>query len=393
MDINEALRQFEATEANVSKLERLFGELRHLTPDGIFFGGDIEYDEKARAYRDVLLALPQIDSWKPDAHPIDLNDLARWRLDARELGEPTDIFAADDAVDEPARQLADYKHRLNNKRRPLIRQALLGAFEIVEASLKNLKAWDTSSREVNEHVSGADWDRLKDGINSIDMLLGSNLARPHRWIDLGRHIHFGMVQDLRDIIELDWPEAKKGLSTNLYAEDEPLPVTVADLGTLAASHPAGQVITRLKWGDLSDDDFERLIFTIISTTPGYENAEWLTRTNAPDRGRDLAVVRVKDDSLGGVTHSRVIIQCKHWLTKSVSPSEVATLRAQMELWSSPRVEVLVIATTGRFTTDAVHLIEEHNAGDRALKIEMWPDSHLERILARRPDLVAQFRLR
>jgi len=56
-------------------------------------------------------------------------------------------------------------------------------------------------------------------------------------------------------------------------------------------------------------------------------------------------------------------------------------------------DILIIATTGRFTTDAIEFIEKHNASDRAMKIEMWPESHLERLLAQRPGLVAEFRLR
>jgi hypothetical protein len=33
----------------------------------------------------------------------------------------------------------------------------------------------------------------------------------------------------------------------------------------------------------------------------------------------------------------------------------------MSLWGKPRVEVLTVATTGRFTADAVQWIETHNA--------------------------------
>jgi hypothetical protein len=57
------------------------------------------------------------------------------------------------------------------------------------------------------------------------------------------------------------------------------------------------------------------------------------------------------------------------------------------------VDVLVIATTGRFTANAVSVIEKHNCGDHAMKIEMWPESHLGQLLARRPALVAEFGLR
>lgn len=98
---------------------------------------------------------------------------------------------------------------------------------------------------------------------------------------------------------------------------------------------------------------------------------------APGRGRDLSVYRVHVDSLGGTIRQRVIIQCKHWLSKSVGAQEITALREQMRLWEPPRVDVHVIATSERFTSDAVAIIEKHNQSDSALKIEMWPESHLD----------------
>lgn len=122
--INAALRSFEAAEANLEKLERLFKELRDMVPEGISFGSDPKYDELRRAYSDVLGALPTIDGWKPKDTPVDLNDLAQWRLDAREIDEISAIVATEEAVDAPARELAEYRHHLNKKRRQLIREAL-----------------------------------------------------------------------------------------------------------------------------------------------------------------------------------------------------------------------------------------------------------------------------
>ena len=64
-DINTALRQFEAAEANLQKLERLWGEINKMIPDGLVFGDDPKYDDHVRSYEDVLAALPKLDGWKP----------------------------------------------------------------------------------------------------------------------------------------------------------------------------------------------------------------------------------------------------------------------------------------------------------------------------------------
>jgi hypothetical protein len=132
---------------------------------------------------------------------------------------------------------------------------------------------------------------------------------------------------------------------------------------------------------------------LISDAAGYENPEWLMQTRAPDRGRDLSVTRVSTDELAGTSRQRVIIQCKHWLSRSVNLQDITAAKDQMALWNDPRVDVLVLATSGRFTADAVTWVERHNANGGSPRVEMWPESHLERLVAARPALIAEFKLR
>lgn len=392
--INSALRQFEATEANLTKLERLWAEIEKLIPEGLQFGNDPVYEERVRSYCDVLVGLPKIDGWKPESIPMDLNAICQNRLDAKELGEISVEISVEEDIEAPGRELAEYRHRLNKKRRQLIRNAMNDLIARIDHTVGLLEELElVGEREVNEDIEGENWEKLKSQVQEIEMLLGSALPRPPRWGDLQRHLGFGMVLDLRDIIRMDWPSVKSGLTKGLYDQDEPVPVEVEDIGTLAATQPTGTVSTKLKWESLDDEGFERLIFALISSTSGYENPAWLTKTKAPDKGRDLSVMRVLNDPLAGALRSRVIIQCKHWLTTSVSPADVATVKEQMALWDSPKVDVLIFATSGRFSVDAVSLIERHNQSDRALKIEMWPESHLESLLAARPALIAEFGLR
>jgi hypothetical protein len=392
--INAALRQFEAAEANLEKLQHIWSEIKKMTPEGITFGGDPKYDDRLRAYRDLLSGLPKIDGWQPEAEPMDLDDIAQSRLDAKECGEISAEVAVEQLIGAPGRELGDYRHRLNKKRRQLVRNAMSDFIALVDETVQRLKDRilpDTQpSRQL---INDSNWESLKDDVRAIETLLGSALPRPPRWDMLLRHLHFGMVADFQDIVRFDWPAVKSGLTKGLYDIDEPLPVQVEDLGVLAATQPTGPVATRLKWPSLSDEDFERLIFALIGTAPGYENPSWLSRTSAPDRGRDLSVVRVTDDRLSGVMRARIIIQCKHWLTKSISLPDIVALVASMTLWEPPKVDVLIIATSGRFTTDAIDWVEKHNQGDHALHIEMWPESHLERLLAERPGLIAEFGLR
>jgi len=144
---------------------------------------------------------------------------------------------------------------------------------------------------------------------------------------------------------------------------------------------------------MDDEGFEHLVFAMIAGTPGYENAQWLMHTNAPDRSRDVSAERVVNDPLSGTMRQRVIVQCKNWRSKSVAVGDVSSAVAAMALWEPPRVDVLVVATTGRFTADAVTWIERHNHEGTRPRVEPWPDSHLELLLSQRAELVTEFGLR
>lgn len=391
MTLDAALRQFEATEANLEKLDKLWEQIEHHLPRGPAFGSPPEYDELCLALRRILPALPAIDGFRVEDRLLDYDTVGQMRLDALELGEFDAQISVENAIIEQGRQLQAYRFRLRAKRRELVRGRILTLIDEVDELLRRLGP-AAEGKPPNDSVSGSDWSRLKELIDEIDALLGSS-KRPPRWSDLQRHLHFGMVCDLLDIQKFDWPAVKEALRPDLYGQHDPVPVDVADLGDIVAARPQGPVATQLDWSTLSDEDFERLIFLLIADTPGYENPEWLQHTHAPDRGRDLSVIKVDSDALMGVRRNRIIIQCKHWLSKSVSVADVTSVRGQMELWQPPRVDDLVIATTGRFTADAVALVERYNQADHALHITLWPDSHLERLLAARPHLIGQFSLR
>ncbi len=388
-----ALRRFEATEANLVKLERLWDEIQELIPRGIQFGENPEYEDRCRSFNVVLKELPRIDGWKPDGQLLELDAIAQCRLDAQEIGEIESLVRIENLISEPGREIREYRYKFNQKRRELIRDALVDLIDSVDFDIRNIRSDLNSGWKNNKPISGKHWDALQDHIDQIDTLLGSSVDRPSRWIDIRRHLYFGQVGDFDDIENIDWPSIKEDLRKGLYGANEPVPVDVSDLSEITQAKPRGEVTTKLEWDRLSPEDFERLIFTLISNEPNYENPEWLMRTNAPDRGRDLSAHRIIVDPLSGTIRARVIIQCRHWLEHSVSVSDISTLREQMKLWEPPRVDVHVIATSGRFTSDAVAAIEKHNQSDSALRIEMWPESHLERLLASRPAIIAEFHLR
>jgi Restriction endonuclease len=387
-----ALEQFDATEANITKLQSLWAEIEGLIPQGISFGDNPEYDDRTRAFIAILKALPAIDGWKPSVEILDLNTIAQTRFDYADIGEPGAAIQFDADLALPGRELREYRFRFDHKRRALVREPLTSLIDSVDVSLRQHREGIGAEPPTTMH--GDSWDELRGFIDQIGVLMGTSIKRPPRWSDLQRHLSFGDYGDFQDIERLDWPNVKTALRAGLYGQNDPLPVAVDDLGTLVTSKPAGAVTTALNWSALDDAGFERLIFNLIGSTPGYENPEWLMKTRAADIGRDLSVTRVLSDALSGTSRARIVIQCKHWLSRSLSVDDIGPALSQMALWRDPPVDVLIIATSGRFTATAVQWIEKHNTtSGSAPKIEMWPESHLERLLAARPALIAEFKLR
>ena len=389
--LDAALQQLEAVEANLDKLDKIWAQISKLIPSGPDFSNPPEYDNLCLAFRRILPSLPAIDGWRPSDKIMGYDEIGQARLDALEIDEFSGQVALENHIFDQGNQLREYRFRFDAKRRELVRSRVLELINQVEQALEFLGP--LSLVQDSDFADSQEWQRLGAAVAEINTLIGSSIDRPGRWSDLHRHIHFAAVGDLRDILKHDWPDVSESLKRQIYGQHDPLPVDIKDIGELVAAKPSGSVPTRLDWSSLNDEDYERLIFSLIAEDEGYQNVQWLQHTRAPDRGRDLSANRVYNDKLAGMRSERVIIQCKHWLADSVGPTDISAVRDLMPLWQPPRVDLLIIATSGRFTADAIALVEQHNQSDRAMRIEMWPDSHIERLLAARPHLVAEFRLK
>lgn len=389
-DLAGTLELFDRVAVNLDNLQQVWDEMTGFTDVSGFVinMGDARYDDLMRQFDDLAASLPPIHDYVITSRPMRLEEVGQWRIDAIDV--PESLPGLQGELDAPGQAIAEYRHRLQKERRGLVRRRADVLITRIDGLLKNLVGrhpLDPASLKDDE-----DWITLDGTFRELFRLLGKEELRGTRISELERHLHFGQGGDLYDIANHDWPDVKPRIEQALYGDREPLPVKMVDLGTLAAARPTGLVPTELDFSGLDDEKFERLIFSLLTTTSGYENATWLMETRAPDRGRDLSVDRVNVDVLTGTTRDRVIVQCKHW-KKSISPTECMAALAPLSLWEPPPVDVLVIATTGRFSADGVGWIDKHNNDGKRPRIQPWANSTIERMLATRSDLVARFELR
>lgn len=390
MDLEEALEQFDATEANLRRLSDAWEEMRSLVPSGISFTGagaeDKRYRELLFSYEQLRKALPAISGFRITATPMQLDEIAQARLDVSEIGEVSAEVSLEDEIEAPGREIDQYQLLFRQARRQLVRQRVDDLSSEVTSLLRGIVG-----RVPNEPVQMEDeaLPPLRAAFDELERLAGPLVPRDQHWNDMRRHLHFAQGHDLHDIARRDWPKVQASLRTSLDEGPEPLSVEATDLAELVRAAPPGRATISLDWAALEDDRFERLIFNLVADASTYENPQWLTNTNAPDRGRDISADRLISDELAGTVRQRVIFQVKHRLASPVRVADVSELVAQMTLWEPPPVDILVIATSGRFVTDAIQWVEAHNAKGDHPRIEMWPDSHLELLLSRRPDLAAE----
>lgn len=395
-DINESLKSFDATEANLGKLERIWRDVFDLIPAGVcFYDSFPEYDEKCRQFRELLKAMPAIDGYKLKDELMTLNEIAQARLDAQEIGEIDMHVGIEETVTAPEKSLAEYRFRFNRVRKELIRSMVRSLITEGDALIPKLKQLIPARNDIdwNKEIESEGLHELESIVNRLDVLFGSAIPKPPQWRDLRRHLHFSQLCDVRDVVQEDWNAVTSALDSLLYDETEPIPVGTADLSVLARQDQSGIVVSELNWNQLSAEAFERLVYNLISYAAEYSNPAWLTETKAPDRGRDLSALRISHDSLSESRSERVIIQCKHRSRVNVSLPDVTALKDQMSLWEPPPVNVLIIATSAKFTTNAIDYIEKHNFRGKRPRIEMWSVSHLEKLLHERPYLIAEYALR
>jgi hypothetical protein len=389
MELDELLAAMDRTEANLAKLEDIWNRAKTFIPNGPAAGSDPEYDDLSRAWTDLLPGLPTIDGWTITGQLPDIDAMGQSFIGYFEIGEPPFLLYEEGA--QPGKDIAEYRYRFNRARRRAARERLQQLAALLDTALPRLL--DGVSRDSQERLEGPEAEELIAAIGEIERLIGDAAQRRGRWGDLHRHLRFGQGHDWHDVLEFDWPSVRLDVEAAGLSDTDPLPVPDIDLGEAAAGELTGKATLALPWERLDAEGFERLLYDLLRDFPDYENVQWLMQTRAADRGRDLSLDRVLRDSTGGVRNERVMVQAKHWLKRSVGPKDLADTMAEIELWEPPVIHGLIVATSGRFSADAVALAEKHNNSGSLPFVELWAENKLEMLLAQKPYLAAAHGLR
>jgi hypothetical protein len=175
---NRILEILEATEANLSKLERIWGQLTAQIPKGTAFGNDPEYENLRRQFADIIAAMPELSGFVLTDSTMSLNEIGQLRFDAREIGELEAHVSVEEAVERPGADLAEYRFRLRKKRRALVGDLVKEIAREFDTALSSLQAKRRSNDVVGASAPADDIEQLMSLVAQVDRLLGSLAPRP-----------------------------------------------------------------------------------------------------------------------------------------------------------------------------------------------------------------------
>jgi hypothetical protein len=299
--IKDDLLLINSAEKKISEIQEFIKRARELMVESKYI--DIE-DTKAKCIKEVSL-LPIVGDYMPSFSS---------------LGTSSNTLSLDEQLNATQKNLKEYSSKIYKKRMEIAPSFLLDIFEEIEdllAGLKNIYLGKSLSN--SQKIEDSSLPKLKKKVSDIEICFGNSVSQPHRWKDLKRHLKFGEIHDLDDIVSSDWPSVRQDILRYFFRSRD---IAYLDSESISefrslVTHVARR--SQFSWKELSPEEFERLIFQVVSSPDiTYENAEFSMRTNAPDCGRDISVWRVYQDSFSGSIRHRVIIQCKHWPDKSLS---------------------------------------------------------------------------
>jgi hypothetical protein len=136
VEIEDLLNAMDRTAANLAKLEKVWERAHPFIPTGPARGSDPEYDDLRRAWADLLKGLPQIDGWTITEPLPDIDSLGQAFIDYADIMEPP--WAAYEAGEQPGKDLAEYRYRLNRARRRAARERVGQLVATISSTLPGL---------------------------------------------------------------------------------------------------------------------------------------------------------------------------------------------------------------------------------------------------------------
>jgi hypothetical protein len=191
------LENCERIDANLSALEALWLEIAALFDRSLRCP-----QETADAFGRLAETLPEIDGLSISAYLVAGVGADEQRQDTGVGGDLGGVPAIERRLLESARQLMDYRCRLNGRRLGLLgmyaRSVVAQLDEVIFSFDRAQRRWPSQS-----YLGDA-----RGLVNELEVRVRPRVPGRARWEDLRRHLRFAEPHDLLEVSRFDWPNVR-----------------------------------------------------------------------------------------------------------------------------------------------------------------------------------------
>lgn len=136
----------------------------------------------------------------------------------------------------------------------------------------------------------------------------------------------------------------------------------------------------IKWSKLRDQDFVELCFDILKSLPRIVEVKITEGTS--DLGQDIVAFEVIS-SLTGEIKRKCTIQCKHYSSRKVAPSDIAQI---LNSHSQLKFDVFCLMTSNLLFPSCRRMLEAWNSSQYPFKVLVWDVKKIEDYIRNRPQI-------
>lgn len=139
-----------------------------------------------------------------------------------------------------------------------------------------------------------------------------------------------------------------------------------------------------EWSKLTDKDFVELCFDIFKSLPRIVKVDITEGTS--DLGQDIKAIEAIPSLTGEIKH-KCTIQCKHYPSRKVAPSDIEKI---LNSYSQLKFDVFGLMTSNLLFPSCRRMLEAWNSPKFPFKVVIWDVKKIEDYVRNKPQIYARY---
>jgi len=139
-----------------------------------------------------------------------------------------------------------------------------------------------------------------------------------------------------------------------------------------------------EWSRLSNGEFVKLCYDIFKSLPRIVKVEITEGTS--DLGQDIVAIEAIS-SLTGEIKQKCTVQCKHYASRKVAPSDIASI---LNSHSQLKFDVFCLMTSNLLFPSCRRMLEAWNSPKFPFRVLIWDVKKIEDYVQNKPEIYARY---